>query len=132
MSILYVSSIVHEFIVPGDQTYNLEDFASEANMQVSQPKEFVHTLNRKRQARGYRRGPMEIEGSMTCAIPIGFGLDFYALLNRTDLAFRGVREGGSRIMYTGVAIEDIDESGNADGTIEWSLSIKATGFQHKP
>ena len=129
----YVDYVVYELIVQNGPTFDLQDFATEANFTLTKTKTPKHTLNQERKARGMTSGPLEAEGSMTAAIPVGaVQPDFYQLFeDDTIFQIRARRKGGTRIMYLDVELESVDESASSDGTVEWALTYKGLGFTNK-
>ena len=133
----YVDLVVQRIVIPEGNpnagAFSLEDFETEMNMNVTKEKTPVHTLNRLRKARGFVRGPLEITGAATLMIPVGsLAIDFYALFeNDVSFLIHSARKGGTRIVWSGVEIAGVDESANADGTVEWALDLVALDFTNK-
>lgn len=131
--VAYVSYKVHSIILPDNRVISLEDMDIETTLSVQRTAEYVHTNNKKKEARGTIQQSLEISLTMSLMLPQGdLAADFIALCveggpGRFKLA--GLLQGGARRLITGCVCEKYDEESSPE-KVGGSIEVKATGIIH--
>lgn len=123
----YVARALVTINTAGGQ-FLLEDVS---DLKVSAPKNnaAVKTMNRLNRVRGHRAGPAEVTATWTVQNALVKDVSLHNLWRSGEVFLMSWEEGpgdGERFQLTGVKIDDIQRSYNADGEATMEVSLVAT------
>lgn len=101
---------------------------------TSKPKKPVKTMNRQREARGFKRGTLEVSVELTVEMAMNPEVDWNYML-QADVPFMLVYErgdNGQRWQVVGCEVSEVSEEESEEGEAQQRVTIMALGHRPTP